>query len=594
MSGFPVYQRFGGWQSCIVDLLRGIGLSGYRSFGHERFQYLAPLTGVNLVAGQNNAGKSNLLRVVDSVLPPVVGTPQHQRNPLDVPAGALAGDGRKRVAIAIDSEIIGKRLPRLPSDVLPSLYECLSRPDTEGMWVEYVFDESENLQLDTEWMVSATRRLGGPGRRNLQRASSAVSSTGGGQEYEDLSRVLGALNVAANLPGVETIPAFRQIKLVDERSSGQGAETFDGLGIISRLAVLQSPSAVNHREREKFDSIQDFVRNVLDDPGLEISVPNDRDTINVRLSGGALLPLENMGTGIHQVVILAVAATLITEKLVCMEEPEIHLHPILQRKLLQYLATKTSNQYLIATHSAHMLDAEVASIFHLTRGDAGTQIRAAVTPSDRAGICADLGYRSSDLVQANAIVWVEGPSDRVYLRKWIEVLAPDLIEGTHYSMMFYGGRLLNHLSADDPDVEDFISLRRLNRHVAIVIDSDKLGPRRQINPTKKRVVSELREGGVAWVTSCYTMENYIPEDLFAEAVKASHPSGKFTRMDRWGNPLAAPAYEAGSPKADKLKIARYIANNWGTDSPWPYDLRDRVRELVQFIDVANGLIKPRW
>ncbi len=50
---------------------------------------------------------------------------------------------------------------------------------------------------------------------------------------------------------------------------------------------------------------------------------------------------------------------------------------------------------------------------------------------------------------------------------------PDLREGIHYSIMFYGGRLLNHLSADDPDITEFIKLRRLNRHLAVVMDSDK-------------------------------------------------------------------------------------------------------------------------
>lgn len=39
----------------------GFGFTGYRSF-HGELQLFAPLGKVNLLAGQNNAGKSNVLR----------------------------------------------------------------------------------------------------------------------------------------------------------------------------------------------------------------------------------------------------------------------------------------------------------------------------------------------------------------------------------------------------------------------------------------------------------------------------------------------------------------------------------------------------
>jgi hypothetical protein len=44
-----------------TDLVYGFGFSGYRSFTEPGVP-LAPLGKVNLLAGQNNAGKSNVLR----------------------------------------------------------------------------------------------------------------------------------------------------------------------------------------------------------------------------------------------------------------------------------------------------------------------------------------------------------------------------------------------------------------------------------------------------------------------------------------------------------------------------------------------------
>lgn len=90
---------------------------------------------------------------------------------------------------------------------------------------------------------------------------------------------------------------------------------------------------------------------------------------------------------------------------------------MLQRRLLRYLIEKTSNRYLITTHSAHLLDAERTAVYHLTLTPEGTQIQRASDPGSLYRLCADLGYRPSDLLQANSVLWVEGPSDRIYLRR---------------------------------------------------------------------------------------------------------------------------------------------------------------------------------
>jgi hypothetical protein len=239
-----------------------------------------------------------------------------------------------------------------------------------------------------------------------------------------------------------------------------------------------------------------------------------------------------------------------------------------------------------------MLDSEIGSIFHVTREGGRSSVRYAGTARDRAAVCADLGYRPSDLVQTNAVLWVEGPSDRIYLKSWIEKLAPSrFVEGTHYSVMFYGGSLLSELSPlDAEEVDEFISLRSLNRYMAILIDSDKSGAQAHLNQSKQRVIAGLAEDsatGLAWVTAGYTIENYAPEGVLTAAIHEAHPSTRsrdLTAQDRWTNPLTAD--RLGIQKPSKVAVAKRAVEGWGDE--WPLDLKKRTLAVIQLIEHANA------
>ena len=125
----------------------------------------------------------------------------------------------------------------------------------------------------------------------------------------------------------------------------------------------------------------------------------------------------------------------------------------------------------------------------------------------------DLDVRASDLLQSNGIIWVEGPSDRIYIKRWMEIWGGgDLREGIDYQFLYYGGRLLSHYTADESHEEnELISILTTNRNSAIVIDSDKTSQSKPINDTKKRIQAEFDKLNLfCWITKGKEIENYVP------------------------------------------------------------------------------------
>lgn len=571
-------------------MLQALALSGYRSFGPQlqRFPKLAKVT---VLIGQNNSGKSNVLRFAREVVASVA----KERPQLDRLAQHLPGSAPLRIGVAerisgplpddhrLVARVTDRGARQQIADLAGRILAEKVRLDGTQDLVWSIYDLPERTPYFDNWREALKVLRNEEVNLLWQR----LTGQGGGSrtehwEPETIKRLL------LPLPSVSCalIPAIRRI-------APQGSsDDFDGSGIIARLAKLQNPDVYSQNDRARFTAINRFLCDVTDRPDATIEIPHDRETILVHMDG-KVLPIEALGSGIHEVIILAAAATVLNGHLVCMEEPELHLNPILQKKLIRYLERETTNQYLITTHSAALMDTPRAEIYHVQLEGGASRVMQVTSDEHRSSVCADLGYHPSDLLQANCVVWVEGPSDRLYINWWLRTVSPELIEGIHYSVMFYGGRLAAHVSnaVDDSELTEFISLRRLNRRGVMLIDSDRDKSHAPINSTKKRLQEEFNQGpGHAWITAGREVENYLSATQVSTALNEVAPNAQSTsKFGRYDHMLDVTLPRGKPGQASKLEVARYITSHLTPDLTI-LDLKIQAEKLKHFIHASNPRI----
>ncbi len=85
--------------------------------------------------------------------------------------------------------------------------------------------------------------------------------------------------------------------------------------------------------QEKWARFENFVRSILNDPDAEVTTDAEATAVLVKSGTPGFLELSDLGTGIEEIIMIAAVAACNDDRLIIIEEPEIHLHPTLQSKL---------------------------------------------------------------------------------------------------------------------------------------------------------------------------------------------------------------------------------------------------------------------
>tara|TARA_B110001469_G_scaffold111168_1_gene113192 strand:+ start:3884 stop:5617 length:1734 start_codon:yes stop_codon:yes gene_type:complete len=252
-----------------------------------------------------------------------------------------------------------------------------------------------------------------------------------------------------------------------------------------------------------------------------------------------IVSLSKSGSGLKTVILVLLNLLVIphieeqdrSNYVFALEELENNLHPALLRRLFQFIeqyAKKHGAKFFLTTHSSVALDffglSDEAQII-LVKHDGESATASTVSAHfDKIEVISELGAKPSDILQANGIIWVEGPSDRIYINRWIELLSNgELQEGRDYQCAFYGGALLattEFKSDEERDADqNRINLLKLNNNVFVVCDGDRATNTTKLKDRALRISEEVAKIPNAgfWATNGREIENYCPGTVIALA-----------------------------------------------------------------------------
>jgi len=249
-----------------------------------------------------------------------------------------------------------------------------------------------------------------------------------------------------------------------------------------------------------------------------------------------------LGTGIQMLIILTWPLFEHDSGVIFIEEPELFLHPGIQRKLMEIYAThpKSENfQFFISTHSNHILDyaqynSELASVFRINKrkeelkdGQKPSFVLDNVSSNDL-NILADLGVANSSVFLSNCTIWVEGITDvmyfRTYMKYYFETKKESMmyLENLHFAFVEYGGNLIEHWDFDEIIDNDITKLNAkvISNKIFLIADRDEEGGKLT---RKERLQSELDRN--FYLLNVREIENtlsvYVVEELLNGKDKAT-------------------------------------------------------------------------
>ncbi len=272
----------------------------------------------------------------------------------------------------------------------------------------------------------------------------------------------------------------------------------NGDNLLNELFFLKNQEPYS-KEYKNYVSIFDSFKQITN--GAQFNILPDKGN-NIKLQFridkcDSWIDADNCGLGLREVLLIVSCVFSPEFDFIQIEEPENHLHPEYQRKLLRFIDSAIDKQFLISTHSNIFLDTSYVDKVFLTYFNGQVCIE---EKTNKARILNELGYSPSDNLISDLIILTEGPKDFPAIEEFLKKI--DGLVG--YAIKFWplGGDIMSQVD---------LSVLKENSNLIALIDND---------PGSKTHREKFKEHCKSLDIECFRLKRYALENYFSiKAIK---------------------------------------------------------------------------
>jgi predicted ATP-dependent endonuclease of OLD family len=374
------------------------------------------LTDFSVLIGKNNAGKSNIIDCLSAFCRFY----EHSTSP--------TGDWKKSHTTAKQQDIsidISVRFA-LTDTEYNQLLELISENESGGVTSNRTYGASEIR--DEGWLSELKYQITFEKRGNVTRK---LNLDGEYVEVDNLHRKAKIHGARIRDPIEDFQNQFDSWVFVDpfrepaETQTTHFRETLDPDG----ENLIQVLDSLHQNFGSTFEKIVDAYVDIMEGVS-DLRVEYDTESGHSASSMTIIVEEEkfdvkfnskDISSGSKEILVLLTQIYLADRfaNVLIIEEPELHVHPGAERKLFEILqdVVDRGTQVIVATHSDVFVNESEASNIVRVERDGHTQMRT-LSEENTGKELAELGYNKSGLLQSEAVVFVEGRSDKRILKKF--------------------------------------------------------------------------------------------------------------------------------------------------------------------------------
>lgn len=404
--------------------------------------------------GQNNTGKSAVLDSIQAFFPTskkgITSEDFHKGTQEDIVIELWFNDVDESY---LEENIYKDKINR-QKEKIKEANDLYIKESTDANLKMYVKQKEKLAEIRTSELNSTLEKYGVDSEELYIKLVAKKGNSISKKYYNKNDEELKEVDLKKILPQIKVIPALRDPK--NESTAGSNSYLKDLIQMLddeSKTDIVLNNNPLTYSELNDVlseetkkrcntlaNAITSYYNDAIDssnfkitiDASVNISKGTTYTTTITDTSTGIVSDILNCGTGYQSMVILSILEAYVqisqsnTQYILLIEEPEVYLHPKLQRKMIDTLIRiSEKNQVVFTSHSPITVSKLASGNIRIVEKENGEAKVVSISPKR---VIDELGIKPDDILYSKGIVFVEGKDDIEVISELIRKIDENMVD----------------------------------------------------------------------------------------------------------------------------------------------------------------------